>query len=100
MRDLDRNGLNSMPVSMQQVSLPYMHLADLDRASEVNNVGEGVRNRQVLGKQLELERSGHFHIANRAVRHRANESEGTQDTGVDVADERAEAWMRVQVFHD
>jgi hypothetical protein len=44
LRDLDRNRLHSVPVSVQQVARPDLHLADLDDAAEIEKVSEGMGN--------------------------------------------------------
>src|ERR1700684_233182 len=43
LRDLDRNGLDSVAVSMQQVARLHMHIADLYGASEIENVSKRMR---------------------------------------------------------
>src|SRR5579864_8449274 len=82
LRDLDRNGLHSVPVAMQQVSWPHLHMAHLDRTSEIEYVCEGVGNREVSRKHLKLEFPGCFDVADRAICHHAKAIQDAQDVGM------------------
>lgn len=99
-RDIPRNRLDSMPVSVQQVSRPNIHTPDLHWSSEIVDVSIGMGNRQIPGKHLKLDRASGFDVAHRSVRHHAREPQRSQDIGVDVSDEGAKARMMIQILND
>lgn len=100
LRDFDRNVLDSVLVSVEQIARPHMHLADLDGPSEIKNVGKGVGDGQISGEHLKLERSRRFHVSDSPICHCSNAPERPQDIRVDVAEEGAETGTGVQVFRD
>ena len=67
--NFQRDGLNSVTVSVQQIAGLHLHVPDFHRPAEIENMGKSVRNRKISREHLKVNRACFVHVADRAVGH-------------------------------